>query len=101
MSGRPTNLIKNHSKDRTLVLKPIEGADVLNSKGMVDKNLFTGKNELHALMDEEYGHWSVQYKDGIIPPAFKQKWTSFAKLHKFVSEYYRLRNIQITDIIDN
>jgi hypothetical protein len=101
MSGRETNLVKNHTKDRILVLKPMEGKDVLSSKGMVDKNLFTGKNNLHALMDEDYGHWSVKYDSGIIPPAFNQKWTAFSKLYKFVSDYYKLRNIQITEVIDN
>ena len=100
MSGRETNLVKNKSKDRILVLKPIEGKDPLDNKGMVDKRLFSRENNLHALMDMEYGFWTVQYDSGIIPPAFQQKWTSFTKLYSFVSEYYKRRNVEIKEIID-
>lgn len=101
MSGRDTNLVKNTSKDRTLVLKPIDGKDALSAGGMVDKRLFTGGNNLHAIMDPEYGHWHVEYDSGTIPPAFQQRWTSFSKLQSFVSEYYKRRNVEITEIIDN
>ena len=100
MTGRADNLVKNASKDRVLVLKPIEGKDTLNTKGMVDKRLFTRENNLHAVMDPEYGHWRVEYDSGIIPPAFQQRWTSFSKLYNFVTEYYKRRNVQITEIIE-
>jgi hypothetical protein len=100
VTGRPTNLVKNKSKDRILVLKPIEGADILNSKGMVDKRLFSRENNLHAIQDEQYGFWSVQYDSGVIPPVFQQRWTSFTKLYDFVSEYYKRRNVEIKEIID-
>ena len=100
MTGRADNLVKNTSKDRVLVLKPIEGKDQLNTKGMVDKRLFTRENNLHAVMDPEYGHWHVEYDSGVIPPVFQQRWTSFSKLYNFVSEYYKRRNVQITEIID-
>jgi hypothetical protein len=101
MSGRESNLIKNASKDRTLVLKPIEGSDTLDSKGMIDKRLFTGTNQLHALMDPEYGHWRVKFDSGIVPPPLQQTWTTFSKAYAAVSEYYKRRNVQIIDVIDN
>ena len=101
MTGRETNLVKNHTADRVLVLKPIEGKDALSSKGMVDNRLFTRENNLHAIMDEQYGHWHVEYDKGVIPPDFQQRWTSFSKLYNFVSEYYKKRNIQIQEIIDS
>lgn len=73
----------------------------MNGKGMVDNRLFTGENELHAMMDPEYGHWYVQYKSGIIPSVFQQRWTSFTKLYDFVVQYYKRRNVDVTEIIDN
>lgn len=100
MSGRETNLTKNTSPDRILVLKPEEGKDTLTSKGTVDNRLFTGDNKLHARMDPEYGHWYIQYEKGNPPPSLQQRWTSFTKLYNHISEYYKRRNIQIVEIID-
>jgi hypothetical protein len=100
MTGRETNLVKNTSKDRVLVLKPIEGKDALNTSGMIDKRLFSRENNLHAIMDEQYGHWHVEYDSGVVPPPLQQRWTAFSKLYNFVSEYYKKRNIQIVDVID-
>jgi hypothetical protein len=100
MSGRATNLVKNISKDRILVLKPIEGTDVLSTKGMVDKRLFSRENNIHAIQDPEYGFWSVKYDSGVVPPSFQQRWTSFTKLYNFVEEHYKRRNVEIKEIID-
>lgn len=100
MSGRATNLIKNMSHDRILVLAPMDGLEPTNGAGMIDKRLFKGGNALHAIMDEEYGHWHVQFESGIVPEALQMKWTSFPKLHAYVNQYYNKRNIEIKDVID-
>lgn len=99
MSGTETNLTKNHTRDRVLVLKPIEGKDPKGSNGLVDKRLFTGDNKLHAVMDPEYGHWYVKFDMGVVPPQLQQRWTNFAKLYHFVQEYYLTRDIEIKEVI--
>lgn len=99
MTGRETNLTKNHTTDRVLVLKPMEGKDPKNSKGMVDNRLFTGDNKLHAVMDPEYGHWYLKFDMGTIPPQLQQRWTNFTKLYEFTKGYYLTRDIEIVDVI--
>lgn len=100
MASREVNIAKNASNDRILVLAPIEGAPTLNSKGVVDKRLFTGENKLHAKLDPHFMLWSVQYDHGIPPQPFQQRFTSFTKLYDFVKDYYLRRNIQIVKVID-
>lgn len=78
----------------------MEGQDPTNSAGMVDKRLFKGGNNLHAKMDEEYGHWYVQFESGIIPKELQQRWTSFPKCYDYVDNYYKPRKIEIKEIID-
>ena len=100
MSGRADNLVKNRSSDRILVLSKIEGLPSLTSKGLVDDRLFNGGNRLHAIMDPEYGFWSVRYDEGLVPQPLQQRWTSFTRLFDFVSGYFKRRNIEIKEIID-
>jgi hypothetical protein len=95
--GRPS---KNHTSDRVLVLKPMEGKNTLDSKGMTDNRLFTGENKLHARMDPEYGHWYIQYEKGNPPPALQMRWTSFQRLLNHLTDYYKRRNIQIVETVD-
>jgi hypothetical protein len=94
--GRPS---KNHVPDRVLVLKPKEGMTAKSTGGLVDKRLFTGENNIHALMDPEYGHWYVKYDSGVVPQQLQQRWTSFNKLYEFVKNYYATRNIEIKEVI--
>lgn len=97
---RETNLTKNASADRILVLKPIEGLDPKHTSGKVDPRLFTGENKLHARMDPEYGHWFVQYEMGTPALSLQQRWTSFNRLVNHLTEYFKQRNIYIAEIID-
>lgn len=99
MTGRETNLVKNHTPDRVLVLKPKEGHTAKTTGGLVDKRIFTGENNIHAIMDPEYGHWHVKYDSGTVPQQLQQRWTSFSKLYEFVKQYYDKRNIEITEVI--
>ncbi|MDE1830257.1 MAG: hypothetical protein KGI25_08040 [Thaumarchaeota archaeon] len=100
MADRAFNLAKNKSNDRILVLEKIEGEKTLSSKGIVDNSLFNGENKLHAIIDTQTMLWHLKYENGIIPPSFKQQFTSWTKLMNFVTEYYRRRNIRIAKVID-
>lgn len=86
------------STDRIFVLKP--RADVKSSSGLLDKGLFDGKNRLHAKMDPQNCLWSLNYDRGIVPPVFKQQFTSFGKAEEFIRGYMERRNIDITEVID-
>jgi hypothetical protein len=88
---------KNVSTDRVFKLKPIEGSP-LSSRGITDKRLFTGDNNLHAIQDA--GLWFLKYDDGSVPPALKQRFTNFNQLLKYVTNYYRIRNVEIIEILD-
>lgn len=101
MSGREYNLTKNHSPDRILVLKPIEGKEAETASGKVDPRLFTGKNRLHAVMDSEYGHWYLKLEQGQLTETMQQRWTSFPRLLDATKAYFLRRNIEIVEIIDN
>lgn len=94
--GRPS---KNYSPDRVLVLKAKEGMSPKSSSGLIDKRLFTGENNIHAVMDPEYGHWYVKYDAGTVPTPLQQRWTSFSKLYEFVKGYYSQRNIEIKEVL--
>lgn len=98
LTGVPT---KHRNPVKTLVLKVIDGTKPLSSTGIVDKDLFSGENELYALMDEENLLWSFKYKRGILPPALKeQKFTSFKNLKTFADHYFKTRNIEIVEVKD-
>jgi hypothetical protein len=91
---------KMRSTDRVLVLSVIDGKDAKRTTGLVDTNLFTGSNTLHAKMDPETSFWYLQYEKGILPEPLKNKYTSFKILLKFVTEYFQRRNIEIKEIKD-
>lgn len=98
MSGRETNLTKNSSPDKILVLEPKPGLDPKSGSGMVDKRLFSGANQLHAIMDPEYGHWYLKYDSGIIPQQLQQRWTSFPRLLDYTRSYFEKRDILIKEV---
>lgn len=82
--------------DRVLVLEKV---DPKKDVGMVDPKVFSGDNELHAVMDSMC-MWSFKYKHGQIPPALKSRWTSFNELKKAAEKYFDNKNIKITKVID-
>jgi hypothetical protein len=90
---------KNVSNDIILVLKAKEGA-TKDSLGMTDNRMFTGENKLHAIMDTQSTLWHLQYEQGALPPALKGQWTGFKQLHKYATDYYNKRNVEITEVID-
>lgn len=100
MADRTRNLTKNKTTDRIIVLKAGEGEKALNTSGAPDPRLFTGENKLHAVVDIQTMMWSLRYDSGILPQPLKQQFTSYKELMKFVTEYYKRRNIVIDKVID-
>jgi hypothetical protein len=105
MDNRPSNFrpskIGNTTltsgNKRTLRLKPMEGG-AKASTGLVDKRLFTGDNELYAIMNEESNLWYLKQNDGAVDPRLREKrWTSFKTLMTDVVPYYRNRNVEVTE----
>jgi hypothetical protein len=88
------------SDTRTLVLAPIEGEKIKSSTGLVDPGLFTGENNLFAIMDTQTCLWCFKYKRGGLPPALKQRFTSFDRLLEYARNYFRTRGIQIVEVLD-
>lgn len=91
---------KMRSPDRILVLSVIEGKDAKGTTGLVDTNLFTGTNKLHAKMDPQTSLWYLQYEKGILPEYLKQRFTTFSVLLKHIGEYFKKRNIEIKEVKD-
>jgi hypothetical protein len=91
---------KMRSSDRELVLSIIPGKEARGATGLVDTNLFTGTNKLHAKMDPQSTFWYFQYEKGILPEPLKQKFTSFKILMKHADEYFKKRNIEIKEVKD-
>lgn len=91
---------KNRANDIVLVLKAKDGKSPLNTSGVVDKRLFTGENQLHAIVDTQTMLWYLKYDQGIVPEPMKQRFTSLDKLMNFTTEYFSKRNIDIVEVQD-
>jgi hypothetical protein len=91
---------KLKSNERYVLLKQMEGQDPLNSKGMVDKRLFTGENKLLVTLDPQDSLWSIKFEKGLTPGNLTQRFTAFSKAVKHIKDYYAKRNIEIDKIID-
>lgn len=91
---------KLRSDDRIFKLSVIDAKAPLTNLGLVDKRLFSGENQLHAIKDDQYGLWGLKYDSGVLPEPLKQKFTTFKECVKFATDYFLRRNIQIEEIID-
>ena len=89
---------KMHTLDRIIVLKPMEGKEPMDSKGHVDKRLFSGENKLHAVFDNQKGFWFMRYDQGAIPGALDMQFVELSKLMDFVRNYFAKRNIEIVEV---
>ena len=88
---------KMRSPDRILVLNVIDS----NARiGLIDPQVFTGNNPLHAKRDDQAGLWYLQYEHGILPEPLKQRFTSFKALLKYSDDYFRKKNIAIKEVKD-
>lgn len=97
---RAANLVKNRTDDRVIVLKPMEGVNTLNSKGIIDNRLFNGINKLHARKADQGDFWHLQYELGDIPPALKGQFTTFSKCLAYTTDYFKKRNIEVVGVED-
>lgn len=89
------------SPDRVLVLKPIEGTrGAKNTSGVIDTRLFTGDNQLHAIMNQQTSLWKLKYDQGTVPPPLQCEFTSFGKLKEYTEAYFKKRNIEIAEVKD-
>ena len=91
---------RNRKNDVILVLRPEEGKTAKNAIMEVDNRLFTGKNNLHAIMDIQTCLWSLKFDSGLLPPLLRQQFTSLTKLINLVKEYYSRRDVVIAEIRD-
>ena len=82
------------SEDRILVLRRLPG-----KTAKAYESMYTGEGGLHAIRGQ-YNHWSLKYKGGVLPGAFKQKFTSFPELIKFVEKYFEKRGLYIAEVKD-
>lgn len=92
--------VKEKSKDRILVIKPMEGKDAKSSMGLIDTRLFTGENKLHAIQDPRNTLWSFKYDSGGLPEPLKQRFMNFTTCLQHAKTYFAKRNIEITEVID-
>lgn len=94
---------KMRSPDRILKLELIDGKKPLNSLGVVDPRLFKEGddcNRIHLIMDLETTLWTMKYDKGMIPGALEGMFTSFKKAYEHAENYFKKRNIKITQVLD-
>lgn len=91
---------KMMSQDRVLVLRPMEGKKPTDSAGKIDPRLFTGENNIHAVLDVNTGLWNMRYETGGIPGALQQKFMEYHELETFARNYFKSRNVDIVDVIN-
>lgn len=85
------------SSDRTLKLERI---DPKKDVGLFDPEVFKGKNNLHVVMDPSTCLWSFKYERGLVPPALKDRFTSFNVAKQQAELYFATKNIRIVEVLD-
>jgi len=85
------------SNDRILVLEKI---DPKAGNGLFDPDVFTGKNNLHVVMDPQTTMWHFKYERGTIPPPLRFKFTDFNSALKIAEQYFVTKNIRIVEVLD-
>ena len=92
---------KLKSNKRTLVLKVRDNEKPKSSSGLIDPRLFSGENELYAVMDDVNCMWYLKYKQGGLPESLRNhKFTNFSTLLNYTKKYFLKRNIEIAEVID-
>lgn len=85
------------STDRILVLEKISKD---KDTTMLDQRVFTGENNLHAVMDPSTLMWSMKYDRGHVPAPLKAKFTEFRFLKQYADAYFKTKSIVIKEVID-
>lgn len=91
-------LSRMKSDDRVLVLRPTEGLQARAADLSVDKGLFTGENNLHAVYDTNKGLWTMKYDRGALPGGLQNQFTLFSELLAHARVYFKKRNISIVEV---
>ena len=95
-----SELTKMRSYDRVILLKPMEGKDVISSTGKIDPRLFSGGNKLHAIYDVSSGLWGLKVENGSIAGGLQGQFSEFEMLLNHVTSYFNRRNIEVTGVQD-
>lgn len=91
---------KMTSEHKIISLGKISGKSTLDVLGAVDNRLFNGDNKLHAVYEDFTGMWKLHYELGQLPGGLQMKFTTFPDLLTHVKNYYRKRNVEVTDVTD-
>lgn len=92
---------KIHSENRILVLRVKEGMKPVDVTGLLDKRLFTGEPNLHAIRGPFDNMWRLKYTHGVLPQPLRQQFTNFRQLVDHCKGYFSRRNIEIVEVIDD
>lgn len=90
------HVVKMNGNDRILKLTKREKR--LNTfPGLIGEEVFTGKNNLHAVYKEDLGLWYLKLEKGAVPEGLKQQWTSFSALMKHTKLYFDGKAIDVKE----
>ena len=95
-----TESAKMRSYDRVILLKPMEGKEVLSSTGKVDPRLFDGGNKLHGIYNVNTGLWELKVENGSIAGGLQGQFSDFERLLIHVTSYFNRRNIEVVGVKD-
>lgn len=76
-------------------VKPMKGFIPKDYRGLGDNRLVSGDQKLYAV--QEAGLWYVRYDKGFLPVPLQQKFTNYNQFMKYVTSYFRSRNIEIIE----
>jgi len=93
-------LSKMRSYDRVILLKPMEGKEVISSTGKVDPRLFDGGNKLHGVYNVNTGLWELKVENGSIAGGLQGQFSDFERLLIHVTSYFNRRNIEVVGVRD-
>lgn len=66
--------------------------------GLLDPGVFEGKNRLRIVQDTSTLMWSFKYDRGVVPPALKNKYTSFKLAKEDAESYFKAKKINVVGI---
>jgi hypothetical protein len=91
-------MVRNNmrSNDRILVLQKDKDADL----GLIDPGIFEGKNNLHVVMDPNTLIWNFKYERGPVPPALRNRYTSFKLAKEAADTYFKTKNVKVVAVRD-
>lgn len=82
--------------DRILVLEK----ELSSKDTMMDPAVFTGGNNLHCVMLPGTSLWCFRYEHGAIPPALRNRFTTFSEAKTHAEAYFKSKKIKIVSVVD-